>query len=172
MLTELHRLSERWYQAWLEKDAATVDRLMAEDYFYVGPNGIALDRQAILAIIGSPSYRLDYGTRTEVVVRALGQEAAIVRHRWQGAGSFEGASFTDDNRCVLVWEKQAGEWRLVLDQCSFSSRSRTRGARLGKAVAPKCGRTGFPCPVGSRLVAKPAPVPPVVSWTSDQPAGR
>jgi hypothetical protein len=28
----------------------------------------------------------------------------------------------DDNRCVLVWEKQAGEWRIVLDQCSFSSK--------------------------------------------------
>ena len=73
-------------------------------------------------IIGSPSYRLDHGTRTEVVVRALGHEAAIVRHRWQGAGSFEGTPFTDDNRCVLVWEKQAGEWRIVLDQCSFSSK--------------------------------------------------
>ena len=106
MLAELHGLSERWYQAWLEKDATTVERLMAEDYLYVGPNGLALDRQAILAIIGSPSYRLDHGTRTEVVVRALGHEAAIVRHRWQGAGSFEGTSFTDDNRCVLVWETE------------------------------------------------------------------
>ena len=97
-------------------------RLMAEDYLYVGPNGSALDRQAILAIIGSPGYRLDHGTRTEVVVRALGKEAAIVRHRFQGAGSFEGTSFTDDNRCVLVWEKQAEEWRIVLDQCSFSGK--------------------------------------------------
>jgi len=119
MLTELHGLSARWYQAWLEKDATTVERLMAEDYLYVGPNGLALDRKAILAIIGSPSYRLDHGTRTEVVVRALGHEAAIVRHRFQGAGSFEGNSFTDDNRCVLVWEKQGGEWRIVLDQCCF-----------------------------------------------------
>ena len=122
MVTELHGLSERWYQAWLEKDAATVERLMAEDYLYVGPNGLTLDRQAILAIIGSPSYRLDHGTRTEVVVRTLGQDAAIVRHRWQGAGPFEGTSFTDDDRCVMVREKQAGEWRIVLDQCSFSSK--------------------------------------------------
>jgi ketosteroid isomerase-like protein len=122
MLTELHGLSERWYQAWLEKDATTVELLMAEDYHYVGPNGLALDRQAILAIIGSPSYRLEQGTRTEIIIRAVGHEAAIVRHRWKGAGSFEGTSFTDDNRCVLVWEKQAEGWRIVLDQCSFSSK--------------------------------------------------
>jgi uncharacterized protein (TIGR02246 family) len=122
MLSELHALNERWLRAWFEKDAATVERLMADDYLYVGPGGLVLDRQAILAIIRSPSYRLDHGTRTDVVVRAVGREAAVVRHRWQGAGSFEGTSFTDDHRGVMVWEKQAGEWRLVMEQCSFSSK--------------------------------------------------
>jgi uncharacterized protein (TIGR02246 family) len=122
MLMDVLGLSELWYQAWLEKDAATVERLMAEDYLYVGPDGFTLDRQGILAVIRSPSYRLDYGTRTEIVVRGLGQDAAIVRHRWQGAGSFEGATFTDDNRCAMVWEKHVGEWRLVLDQCSFTGK--------------------------------------------------
>jgi len=122
MVSELHGLSERWFQAWLDKDAATVERLMAEDYVYIAPSGLALDRQAILGIIRSPSYRLDHGTRTEVVVRPLGHEAAVVRHRYQGAGSFQGASFTDDQRCVMVWGRQAGEWRLVMEQCSFSSK--------------------------------------------------
>jgi uncharacterized protein (TIGR02246 family) len=121
MVSQLHDLSERWFQAWLEKDATTVDRLMAEDYLYIGPSGLALDRQAILAVIRSPSYRLDHGTRTEVVVRAVGQEAAVVRHRYQGAGSFEDTSFTDDHRGIMVWEKNAGEWRLVMEQCSFTS---------------------------------------------------
>lgn len=122
MLSELSDLSERWFQAWLVKDATTVDRLMAEDYVYVGPSGLILDRQAILNIIRSPSYRLDQGTRSEVVVRALGDEAAVERHRYQGAGSFEGASFTDDHRGVMVWEKHAGQWRLVMEQCSYSSK--------------------------------------------------
>src|SRR5437868_227111 len=119
MVLELHGLNARRNQAWLEKDAATVERLMAEDYLYVAPSGLALDRQAILAIIRSPSYRLDHATRTEVVVRALGQEAAVVRQRCQAAGSFAGTSFTDDQRCVMVCEKQAGEWRIVLEQCSL-----------------------------------------------------
>ena len=122
MVAELRVLSERWFQAWLDKDAATVERLMAEDYVYVAPNGSVLDRHAILAIVRSPSYRLDHGTRTEVVVRVVGQEAAVVRHHYQGAGSFEGSSFTDDQRCVMVWEKHAGEWRLVMEQCLFSSK--------------------------------------------------
>jgi hypothetical protein len=51
----------------------------------------------------------------------VGQDAAVVRHRYQGAGSLDGTSFTDDQQCVMIWEKQAGEWRLVMEQCSFSS---------------------------------------------------
>ena len=122
MVSGLHSLSERWFQAWLEKDAATVERLAAEDYIYVAPDGSSLDRPAILAIIRSASYRLDHGTRTEVVVRVVGHDAAVVRHRYQGAGSFDGTPFTDDQRCVMVWEKQTGEWRLVMEQCSLSSK--------------------------------------------------
>jgi uncharacterized protein (TIGR02246 family) len=135
MFAELLDQCERWYRAWFEKDAATVERLMAEDYLYVGPSGLVMDREAILAVIRSPSYRLDEGTRSEVVVRGVGQEAAIVRHRWQGAGSYEGASFTDDSRCVMVWEKREGEWRLVMDQCSFSSEARAVRGEFGPTAA-------------------------------------
>jgi ketosteroid isomerase-like protein len=120
MLTDLHAASDQWYRAWLEKDAATVERLAADDYLYVSPSGLMMDRSAVLAVIRSPSYRLDHATRSDVVVRSVGQNAAILRHQFQGAGSYQGKPFADDNRCLMVWEKTAGQWRLVLDQCSFS----------------------------------------------------
>jgi uncharacterized protein (TIGR02246 family) len=120
MSSELQRVSERWFQAWLDKDAATIEQLVAADYVYTAPSGLTMDREAILKVIRSPGYRLDRGTRTEVVVRLLGRDAGVVRHRYQGAGSLAGASFTDDHRGLMVWEKQAGEWRLVVEQNSFS----------------------------------------------------
>src|SRR5262245_62072559 len=90
---ELRATSERWFRAWREKDAATVERLAANDYAYVAPDGTTLDRDAILAVVRSPSYRLERGERTDVVVRVLGRDAATVRHRYRGAGSFEGREF-------------------------------------------------------------------------------
>jgi hypothetical protein len=119
MLLELRGASERWFQAWLEKDAAIVERVAAADYVYIAPSGLMMDREAILKIIRSPGYRLDRGTRTEIVIRALGRDAAVVRHRYQGAGTFEGASFTDDQRGLMVWEKRGEEWQLVMEQNSF-----------------------------------------------------
>jgi uncharacterized protein (TIGR02246 family) len=120
LVDELHDLSDRWFQAWLEKDAELVERLMADDYVYVAPNGMRLDRSTILEIIRSPRYRLDQGSRSEVIVRALGRDAALVRHRYQGAGSFEGASFNDDHRGLMIWERQIDTWRLVFEQCSLN----------------------------------------------------
>ena len=118
MLAELQRLNETWNGAWLENDAATVERLMAEDYLYVAPNGQVLDRPSILGIVRSPSYRLDRSTRTEVVVRPLGNDAAIIRHRSQAAGAFEGVAFEEDHRCVMVCVRQGADWRIVMEQSS------------------------------------------------------
>jgi hypothetical protein len=79
MMAELERLNERWNRAWLERDDAVVDRLMAADYVYVAPNGQVVDRSTILEIIRSPSYQLSHGTRTEVTVRPIGDDAAMPR---------------------------------------------------------------------------------------------
>jgi hypothetical protein len=118
MLSELEALNETWFQAWLHKDSATVERLMADDYVYIAPSGQTLDREAILEIIRSPTYRLDHGSRSEVVVRPVGTEAAVIRHRWQGAGSYEGTAFEDDHRCVMVCARVASTWQVVLEQCT------------------------------------------------------
>ena len=115
---ELERLNQTWNRAWLEKDAATVEALMLPEYVYVAPNGQVLDRAAISAIIRSPSYRLERGTRTEVKIAALGHDTAAVMHRWQGAGSYEGRSFTDDHRCTMVCVRRGGQWLVALEQCS------------------------------------------------------
>ena len=120
MSTELRDLNARWFQAWLDKDAATVEELMSADYVYIAPRGVTLDRAAILNVIRSPTYRLDRFANSEIIVRALGSEAGIVRDRRQSSGSFDGADFTDDQRGVMVWAREAGEWRLVMEQCSFT----------------------------------------------------
>jgi len=66
----------------------------------------------------SPSYRLDRSTRTEVVVRPLGNDAAIIRYRAQSAGAFEGVAFDEDHRCVMVCIRQGADWRIVMEQSS------------------------------------------------------
>jgi uncharacterized protein (TIGR02246 family) len=116
--SELVRLLEQWNRAWLEKDAATVERLMADDYVYVDPTGQALDREAILGIIRSPTYRLHHWKRINIVVRMLGDSAAVIRHRGQGEGEFEGKPFNEDHSCMTVCARVRDEWQIVVEHCT------------------------------------------------------
>jgi uncharacterized protein (TIGR02246 family) len=114
------QLNERWNRAWCAKDAATVERMMADDYFYVAPNGQAQSREAILDIIRSPGYRLHHWTRTNVVIRMLGDDAAVIRHRGQGEGECGGKPFKEDHTLVMVCQRVAGEWQVVMEQCTVN----------------------------------------------------
>lgn len=117
-MVELERLNQVWNRAWLDKDVATVERLMSPEYVYIAPNGQLVDRETILGVIRSPSYQLSRGTRTEARITPLGPDAAALVHRWQGAGTFEGNSFTDDHRCTMICVRREKEWLVVLEQCS------------------------------------------------------
>jgi uncharacterized protein (TIGR02246 family) len=118
--TELEQFSQRWYQAWLDKDAAAVERMMADDYVYVAPTGQAQDREAILRIIRSPGYRLHSFHRTNIAVRMLGDNAAVIRCRGQGEGEFEGKPFKDDQALMQVYARIRGEWKVVTEQATVN----------------------------------------------------
>ena len=118
MSADLEHLNEIWNRAWLEKDAALVKKLMANDYLYIAPNGKLLDREAILNIIKSPSYHLDNSTRTPVLTKTVGEDAAVMVFHSQSAGEFEGKSFKDDHKCTMLCVARGGEWRVLFEQCS------------------------------------------------------
>lgn len=115
---DLQQLNQIWNRAWLEKDGALVEKLMADEYVYIAPNGQLLDRQAILKIIRSPNYQLDSSSRTEMSTRPVGEDAAVMVFHSQAEGRFEGKSFKDDYTCTMLCVRRGGEWRLMLEQCS------------------------------------------------------
>jgi hypothetical protein len=115
------RLAQAWNDAWLKKDVGAVDALMASEYRYVAPDGRVFDRAAMLAIVRSPGYRLDRGTRTEASIIALGERAAAIVDRWQGSGSYEGRPFTDDHRCTLLCVQRGGGWLVAGGHCTAIS---------------------------------------------------
>jgi hypothetical protein len=91
---------------------------MTNDYLYIAPNGKVMDRETILNVVGSPSYRLDNSTRTPVLIKSVGEDAAVMVFHSQAAGTFEGKSFEDDHTCTMVCIERRGGWRVLLEQCS------------------------------------------------------
>lgn len=121
MVTALEHLIQAWNRAWLEKDVALVEKLMSAEYIYITPGGQALDRKAILEIIRSPAYRLEYGERTEILIKSVGNDSAAMVHRWRGEGAYEGNRFKDDHRCTMLCVRHEDEWQIVLEHCSLNN---------------------------------------------------
>ena len=71
-----------------------------------------------MGTIRSPNYRLTRSTRAEVVVRPLGNDPAIIRFRFQSAGTFEGVAFEEDHRLVMICVRQGPDWRIVMERSS------------------------------------------------------
>ncbi len=115
---QILQLGKAWNSAWLENDSATVDRLMAPEYVYVAPNGQILERSAILGVILSPSYKIHHATWTEIQIKVFSNDAAVILDRLQGAGTFNGKTFTDDNRCARLCLRRNGTWQIAFEQAS------------------------------------------------------
>jgi ketosteroid isomerase-like protein len=115
--SELERTSQAWTRAWLEQDAATVDRLMAPGYVYITPTGQVLDRATILGVVKSPEYRAS-GRRSEVSVMRLGTDTAVLVSRWQGRVSYQGRLFEEDHRYTSVFVRDDQGWRVAVEHSS------------------------------------------------------
>ena len=115
---ELDQLRKTWNAAWLENDSATVDKLMAPEYVYIGPNGQVSDRSKIMGVILSPSYKLHHAGWTEVQINLLSDSAAVIIDHLQGSGTLNGNTFADNNRCSRVCLRRNGAWQIVFEQAS------------------------------------------------------
>jgi hypothetical protein len=114
---ELEQTSQVWTKAWLDHDAATVDRLMAPGYVYVTPTGQVLDRTTILGVVKSPEYRAT-GSRSEISVMRLASDTAVLVSRWQGRVSFQGRLLEEDHRCTSVFVRDDHGWRVAVEHAS------------------------------------------------------
>jgi hypothetical protein len=115
---EVDQLRKTWNAAWLENDSATVDKLMAPEYVYIGPNGQVSDRSKIMGVILSPSYKLHHAGWTEVQINLLSDSTAVIIDHLQGSGTLNGNSFSDNNRCSRVCLRRNGAWQIVFEQAS------------------------------------------------------
>jgi ketosteroid isomerase-like protein len=114
---EVERISQAWTTAWLQRDVAAIDRLMAPGYIYVSPTGQVLDRATILGVVRSPEYQAS-GARSEVSVTLLGTDAAVIVSRWRGRVRYQGHQFEEDHRCTSVFIQDGHGWRVVVEHAS------------------------------------------------------
>ena len=104
--------------SWNKKDSAGVSKMLAESYVYFSSTGTLTTRKATLEFLVSPDYKLTFVERSELKLLSNNGSVAVVSSRWKGRGTYGKEEINDDQRCGLVFVKEARMWKLLSEHCA------------------------------------------------------
>ena len=109
---ELIQLEDEWGDAFLKRDVAFMDRIMADDATWTSPEGIVSTKAQYLASFKSLEGVDTSWVNDEMKVRVYG-DTAVVTGRTTFKWTNKGKDFSDQERWTDTWVKLAGHWRFV-----------------------------------------------------------
>ena len=109
---EVKHVESEWGDAFERHDVATLDRLMANEYFLTDPLGIVRSKAETLAAIQQNEVRFQSTASDDVNVRVNG-DTAVVTGRSTFRGRYRGWSMAGKYQYTDVLVKRSGRWRAV-----------------------------------------------------------
>lgn len=108
-------LEDAWVNAIVHKDIKVLDRILADDFGGISPNGYRYTKQEAISDILSGAYLVQSMTLDTVQVRVIGDMAIVTFYQ------NEQSRFGDENcsgryAFTDIWVKRDGDWRAVASQ--------------------------------------------------------
>ena len=113
MEEELLKLEEAFAEAMVRNDLEGLERIAAEDWVIIDPNGEIIDRTRFFEVIKSGALTHDLMKSKDFRVRIYG-ETAVVTAITSTKGKFMGQEFSSRERSTDVFVKREGRWQCVL----------------------------------------------------------
>ena len=113
----IRQLDKERIQAQIGADAATLDRIYADDFIGVGPSGTVRTKPQVLLDFTSGDLKFQFITTEEVQVRVY-ENTAVETGLSTMVGQDRGKAVPRDTRFTRVWIKQKGHWQLVANHYS------------------------------------------------------
>ena len=115
----LIELQQALARAWITRDRATLERIIAPDWRSTGPDGSASDRATVLAqVFETSAHTIHDLAIADVVARVFG-DAAVVTGRTHGVGEFGGVRYDVIIRFTDTFLKRDGRWQAVASHASL-----------------------------------------------------
>jgi len=115
MEKELLKLENEFARAVASNDADALDRLFADDWIIVEPDGGIIDKARFLEVIRSGALSHESMESTDLRARLYGN-TAVVTGLTTSKGKFMGQDFTSCERATDIFVKQADRWQCVFTQ--------------------------------------------------------
>ena len=108
-------LERKWAAADLKNDSATIGDILADSWSAINTEGKLMTRAAVLE--ETKKHKLTRSELSEMKVRMLNPDTAIVTGVWTGAGiDGKGQKFDRSERWTDVFTKQGSTWKCVASQ--------------------------------------------------------
>ena len=113
---ELKTIEEQWLNAYMKSDAAFLKNLEADDFALVEPDGTVTTKDKDVKATTDKTFVLKSATLSDMKVRMIGDNGAVVTAMLKMSGTDEGKEFSGDFRGTDVFEKKGGKWMAVASQ--------------------------------------------------------
>ena len=104
-------LEESWMQAWVRKDRATCEAILAEDFLLTSARGILMPKSEWLAAAMGP-FNCTAFAWEQITVRSFG-DTAIVHGRARQRASVSGQDWSGLFLITDVWVNRNWQWQVV-----------------------------------------------------------
>ncbi len=112
----VHAAMDELKQAILDSNVELLDRIWADDYTFINPQGAFVTKAQRIANLSSGNTDVAIiDSEREITVRVYGN-MAIVQNLSTLHGQFGGVPTDTDLRGTFVWVNRAGRWQLLTNQ--------------------------------------------------------
>ena len=116
---EVIAFRNRYIEAEENRDTAFLDKILADDFFALNPQGRLLNKQQQLENLKRPDRTLKVQNARDTEVRFYGDgKVAVLTEHVTVDGMDKGKPFGGELRFLRVFAKQNGQWKVVLAQSS------------------------------------------------------
>ena len=110
----VRQLNDDWVKAVVRGDVKTLDRVMADDFFFAYPLE-GDDKAQFIADVTSGNLRIEHITREQLSVRVFGS-TAVLTARDSATWLYHGRELSGQYKIISVFIERAGRWQLCVIQ--------------------------------------------------------
>lgn len=110
----VRQLNDEWVKAMVRADAATLDRIMADDFYFTYPLE-GDDKAQFIADVTSGDLKIEHISREQLNVRVFGS-TAVLTARDSATWLYHGRELSGQYKILSVFAERNGRWQLCAVQ--------------------------------------------------------
>jgi ketosteroid isomerase-like protein len=120
-ISKITALENKWCQAYKQRDVASMNSILAEDFIITVEDGNTFGKEGYIAHSGDTSTQVDIAEMLELRVRVRGN-VAIVTGAYHEKGTAKGQPYEYHDRLTDTWINSDGRWQVLASHYSIPAK--------------------------------------------------